>query len=348
MAIVKSNAYGHGLLEVAEAVKHHVDWFGVDSIDEATALRRSGVTHPILVLGFIPKARFRELSAQDLSCVIYDRSTVRELAALSDAPHPIKVHVKIETGTNRLGIAGDDLRVLARSIRKAGNIVIEGAYTHFADAEEGARFAKKQLKRFSEGLDILKEEGIVPRVRHAACSAAILTMPDAHFDMVRLGISLYGLWPSSFIKDDILRRTKKGGTHAASLKPVLSWKTTVAQVKHVKKGETVGYGCTERLTKDRKVAVIPVGYYDGYDRGLGSSAAVLIRGQRCKILGRICMNMCMADVTAIARVRMGDEVVLIGRQGNREITAEDLAAMIGTINYEIVTRINPLIPRLVG
>ncbi|MCR4278583.1 MAG: alanine racemase [bacterium] len=344
MTVLKSNAYGHGLTEVASIVHKNVDWFGVDSVDEGIALRKSDVRHPILVMGYTPKMRLRELIQHNLSFVVYNSEIIRSLKALSDVGHPIKVHIKIEAGTNRQGVAGEELRELTRAIKRAGNIEVEGAYTHFADVEEGTAFAKKQITLFNEGLAILKHEGIEPKLRHTACSAGILRLPEAHFDMVRLGISLYGLWSSPSTKNSILRRT--GGD--IILHPVLTWKTVVAQVKDVKKGTAVGYGCSEVVKKNSKIAVIPVGYYDGFDRHLSNKGAVLIRGKRCKIVGRICMNMCMVDVSGVKGVKMEDEVVLIGKQGKEEISAEEMANIVGTINYEIVTRINPLLPRVVS
>ena len=337
MAVIKSNAYGHGLTEVAETVKKQVDWFGVDSVDEGRRLRKAGIKKPVLVLGYTMKDRLADLVRHDLSFVVYDASIV---LALRKVKGIAKIHLKLETGTARQGLAGEELRSLAKHISKSKNIVVEGAYTHFANVEEDDVFAKQQIARFVGELAVLKEEGIEPKVCHAACSAAALTLPDAYFDLFRLGISMYGLWPSEHTRKDILRRTKE-----MNLQPALSWKTVVAQVKSVKKGTPVGYGLTEKVTKDSTLAVLPIGYWDGYDRHLSGRGYVLIGGKRCKIVGRICMNMCMADVTAVKGVKPEDEVVLIGSQGKETVTAEELAGVVGTINYEIVTRINPTIPR---
>lgn len=209
---------------------------------------------------------------------------------------------------------------------------------HFANVEDVKRpaYAKKQLHAYERALLLMQDLGLDPGLRHTASSAAVFVSPEAQFDLVRPGIALYGLWPSEQVK-----RHSKG----LSLHPVLTWKTIVAQVKDVAKGTSVGYDRTERVRRDSKVAVLPVGYWDGLDRRLSSKGHVLIRGKRCKILGRICMNMCMVDVTGVSGVAPNDEVVIIGKQGREEVSAEEFAKTLGTINYEVVTRINPQIPR---
>jgi len=342
LATVKSNAYGHGLVETANSIKTQVDWFGVDSVDEGIRLRNAGIRKPILVLGFTRTDRLKDLIRYDLSTTAYDRTILRALSKLAKKSL-VNVHIKIETGTMRQGVAGEELRALAKEIKRQGNITVEGAYTHFADVEGGTVFAQKQIARFQEGLAILAEEGIEPRIRHTACSAAILRLPEAHFDMVRLGVSLYGLWSSISIQKDILRRT----SGHIRLQPALTWKTVIAQIKDVPAGTHVGYDCSETVKKNSKIAVIPVGYYDGFDRHESNKGSVLIRGKRCKIVGRICMNMCMVDVTHVKGANVEDEVVLIGTQGKEEISAEEMAEIVGTINYEVVTRINPLLSRVV-
>ncbi len=338
MAVVKSNAYGHGSVGVAQTVESDVDWFGVDSVDEGITLREAGIKKPILILGYTLKDRLKDVAAHDLSMVVYNLDVVEALAKLNA---PVNVHIKIETGTERQGVEGEKLRVLVKAISQVANIEVEGVYTHFANVEEDDAFPKEQLQRFNDALEILKEEGVEPKLRHAACTAAGFLLPEASFDLVRLGISLYGLWSSKYTKDNILRRTNGVG-----LAPALTWKTVVAQVKSVKKGAGVSYDLTEKVERDSKIAVIPVGYWDGYDRTLSKKGHVLIKGARCKVIGRVCMNMFMVDVTDVGEISPEEEVVLLGRQGDEEITAEELAEIVGTINYEIVTRINPLIPRI--
>lgn len=354
MAVVKSNAYGHGLTEVAGiADREGAAWFGVDNVDEGIALRKAGIRKPVLVLGYTLNDRLRDCVRHRLSFVVYNLETVRALKRLR-LPNAGKtpslgkkaafVHVKIETGTTRQGVSGDDLRRLVRALKSVSGVVIEGASTHFANIEDTTdrSYADVQLSRFHEGLDILRSEGVDPPWKHAACSAATVLFPETYFNLVRLGISMYGLWSSKETLAVAKRERRR-----IDLKPVLSWKTVVAQVKNVRKGTPVSYGLTERVARDSRLAVLPVGYWDGFDRGLSSVGTVLIRGVRCKIMGRICMNMCVADVTEVPGVRVEDEVVLIGTQKKETIAADEVAGKIGTLHYELVTRINPLIKRIV-
>jgi alanine racemase len=354
MAVVKSNAYGHGLVEVATIVdKEGASWFGVDNVDEGIALRKSGITKPILLLGYTLNERLADCVEHRLSFIVYNLETVKALRALklkSLQGHPglgtkaAFVHVKIETGTTRQGVSGDELRKLVKELKKTPGVVIEGASTHFANIEDTTdhSYAEEQLQRFREGLSILLKEGVDPPWKHAACSAATVLFPDTYFNLVRLGVSMYGLWSSKET-----HAVANGRASSLRLKPVMTWKTVVAQIKRVKKGTPVSYGLTERVKRDSVLAVLPVGYWDGFDRGLSSVGEVLIRGHRCKIMGRVCMNMCIVDVTDVPRVRVEDEVVLLGEQKGDRISAEDIASKIGSINYEIVTRVNPLLPRIV-
>ncbi|NQU83950.1 MAG: alanine racemase, partial [Parcubacteria group bacterium] len=215
-------------------------------------------------------------------------------------------------------------------------------YTHFANVEDTTNhyYADYQLERFKKIIRILEDNYIEIPIKHTACSAAAIIFPETHFNMVRFGTATYGIWSS---KETFLAVKKSEIT----LKPVLTWKTRVAQIKKVKKGMPISYGLTEKLSRDSRIAVIPVGYWDGYDRRFSSIGNVLINGRRCKVLGRICMNMCMVDITDLKDVSIEDEVVLLGEQKKERITVEELAEKIGTINYEIITRINPLIKRIV-
>ncbi|MFA5935359.1 MAG: alanine racemase [Patescibacteria group bacterium] len=354
MAVVKSNAYGHGLVEVAKiADKEGAAWFGVDNVDEAIQLRKNGIRKPILVLGYTLNERLRDCVTHRISFVVYNLETVKALRALKLQPlskHPKPaakaafVHIKIETGTTRQGVSGDELKRLVRELKKTPGVVIEGASTHFANIEDTTdhSYAEQQLQRFQDGLSVLSKEGINPAWKHAACSAATVLFPDTYFNLVRLGVSMYGLWSSKETLAVAKNRKEK-----LDLQPVMTWKTVIAQVKRVKKGTPVSYGLTERANRDSVLAIIPVGYWDGFDRKLSGSATVLVRGHRCKVMGRVCMNMCVIDVTDVPGVRVEDEVVLLGRQKNEVVSAEDIASKIGSINYEIVTRVNPLLPRVV-
>ncbi len=339
MAVVKSNAYGHGIVEIAKiAVNSGVDWLGTDSLIEALLLRKA-VTAPILVMGYILKENLIEAIENDISLVVYNKGTIEKLALLKK---PAKIHIKIETGTSRQGIYPDELADFIKLVKKSPKIQIEGIYTHFANIEDTTdhTFAKEQLKKFNKALEIAKIENI-KIMAHTACSAAAVLYPKTHFDMVRLGISMYGYWSSlqTFVSAQNLKRT-------INLKPALLWKTRIAQIKNVKAGTSVGYGLIEKLSQDTKIAIIPVGYWDGYDRKLSSIGNVLIDGKRCKIIGRICMNMFMVNINHIPGVKVENEVVLIGKQGKEEIKVEEIAQKINTINYEVIARINPLIPRV--
>ena len=346
MGVVKANAYGHGLTEIAQVILDKVDWLGVDSLREALKLRDIGLKKPILVLGYIELADLREAVKNNISLTVYNKETIEKLGKIPIQNPNLnpKIHIKIETGTSRQGVLEKDLPDFVKFIKQFPSIEIQGLSTHYANIEDttDSSFAMEQLAAFSRATEIVERENIKFSLRHAACSAATILFPETRFEMVRLGISMYGLWSS--------RETKavaKNKNLELDLKPALTWKTIVAQIKNIPSGTSVGYGLTERVSRDSKIAVLPIGYYDGYDRKLSSVGNVLIHGKRCKILGRVCMNMVIADVTDLEKIEIEDEVILLGRQGREEITAEDLAQKIGTINYEVVTRINPLIPRVV-
>lgn len=344
MAVVKANAYGHGLVKTSKiVVKAGAKWLGVDSIDEALDLRKANVKTPILVLGYVPEFRLGEAVSNNIKLVCYNPETIEKLGILALTLKKVAhVHLKIETGTNRQGIEPKEIFKFIELIRQYPFVRLEGILTHFANAEvPSSPFTKKQAKTFKQAIKIFQNYKIHIPVKHTACTAAVIAFKDSLFDMVRVGIGLYGLWPSRAIENFIDKKHIK-----FQLKPALSWKTKVAQVKFVKKDSPIGYGCTEKVAHDSKIAVLPVGYADGYDRKLSNIGNALIKGKRAKILGRVCMNMVMVDVTNIDDVELEDEVVLLGKQGAEEISAQDLAQELETINYEVVSRINPLIPRI--
>jgi alanine racemase len=345
MAVVKSNAYGHGMAGVAACVRREVDWFGVDSVDEALELRKKGIRKPILILGYVPPERLFECAKHRLSFAAYNMETLRTIAKMRARRAAFSVHLKIETGTARQGLCGAELERFARAAQKTPSIAIQGAYTHYANVEDTTdpSYAMRQLKRFHGELARLAALGIRPPVIHTACSAAAILYPETRFDMIRLGISLYGHWSSKETMAVARQKRLK-----IELTPALAWKTVVAQVKSVPKGTPVSYGLTETVSRPSKLAVLPIGYWDGLDRGLSSVGCALIRGRRCKIMGRVCMNMTVVDVTDVRSVRAGDEVTLIGKQGSEVITAEEIASKIGSISYEVLTRINPVIERFVS
>ncbi len=376
MAVVKSNAYGHGLREVTRILsksnsgkKCHTGnygtfcpvWFGVDNLDEAKVVREIAPKSPVLVLGYTQEARLREAAKLGARITVYNWETVKALKSLNRRGQAtparglalnasLRVHVKVETGTTRQGIgsppAGGEAVEFINALKKIKGVEVEGISTHFADSEDlRSNYALGQITRYNSVLEALKQAGIEIPVHHTACTAATLRLPQAHGNLVRVGIGMYGLWPSEEVKMQNAELRMKNDR--IELKPVLTWKTIVAQVKEVKKGTPVSYDLTERVTRDSKIAVLPVGYWDGFDRGLSKIGHVLIGGKRCKIVGRVCMNMCMADITGIRGVKPEDEVVLLGQQGRGEVSAEEIAKNLGTINYEVITRINTMLPRVV-
>ena len=345
--VVKSNAYGHGLLEVSRlAAEFDTDWLGVNSLEEARVLREGGIDLPVILLGYVPITGLRDAVANDLRLTVYNTETVEELVKItSKLKKDTFLHIKTETGVHRQGIKGEDLLPFVERIRKYPYLKIEGLSMHFANIEDTTdhSYAQCQLEKFIEYVDLLGENDINIPIKHVACSAAAILFPETFFDMVRVGIGIYGLWPSketylSCIQDE---------REPVNIKPVLSWKTRVVQIKDVPEGAFIGYGCTYKTTRPTKLAVLPVGYYDGYDRHLSNVSYVLISGKRAPLRGRVAMNFITVDVTDISEARLEDEVVLLGTQGRERISAEHLASLCGTINYEIVTRINPKIPRIV-
>jgi alanine racemase len=347
--VIKSNAYGHGMQQMAGlAAKYGADSFCVHSLEEALSLRNWGFRQNILIMGPVLLQDLDEVIANDLRLVVYNSETIDRLKKLTEKMSKnVRIHLKLETGTYRQGIDPEDLSSFLERLERSPRVKLEGAYTHFANIEDTIShdYAFRQLDLYNNMAQQIEEAGFSKLIRHTACSAAILLFPETYFDMVRLGISQYGLWPSreTFVSYKI-RFTQNGED---VLSPVLSWKTRIAQIKRVRAGERIGYGGTYQTTRNSRIAVLPIGYADGYDRGLSNQAYVLINGKRAPIRGRICMNLFMVDITDIPEARLEDEVVLLGRQGKEVISADLLASLCGTINYELVTRINWQIPRII-
>jgi len=346
-AVVKSEAYGHGVALVAPAaVRAGASWLAVWGANEGIPLRRLvGPDVPILCLGHTPPADLEAAVASDLRLTLYDASAIPSLGrAARAARRTARVHLKLETGTHRQGLEVDDALALARAVAAEPGVELEGLSTHYADIEDTTdhAFADAQLERFAQGAARLAAEGFRPAVRHTACSAAAVLFPATHFDMARVGISLYGLWPSR----ETLVSARERGLSGFALAPVMAWKALVAQVKEVPAGGYVSYGRTWRAQRRTRIAVIPAGYFEGYPRSLSGRAHVLLHGRRAPVLGRVCMNMFMVDVTDVPEARAGDVAVLLGRSGDEVVTAEALAGWAGTIHYEIVARVNPQLPRV--
>jgi alanine racemase len=329
---------------VAPIAAERAEWLGVNDIEEAGVLTRLGITKPIVILGFSAPQTAKSIVAANYRQAIYRIDAARALSEAAGAlSAAARIHLKIETGTNRQGVRPEDLGDFVRELQKLPGLEVEGVYTHFANVEDtiDPSFARRQLKSFRDAIDILAGLGIHPPQIHAAATAGALLYPDAAFTMIRTGIGIYGIWPS---RETQLAARERG--RAISLTPALTWKTRIVQVKNVPAGEYVGYGLTFQAGHDMRLAVLPIGYYDGYDRKLSNSGRVLVGGHHAPVIGRIAMNMTMVDVTDIP-AHDDDEVVLIGRQGERKVSAEELAEKSGTIAYEFLARINPLLPRIV-
>jgi len=341
-AVVKSNAYGHGTAQMVKLL-NSADWFAVNSIEEGVELRRMGVKKPVLVLGYVPMRQLSEASSEDLRLTVYNRETIKTLGKINPGKNEVKVHLKIETGTARQGILLDEIPEFVELILSTKGVIFEGISTHYANIEDtiNSEYAKKQLDIFNCAVNKVRELGANPPIIHTACTAAAILFPQTHFSMLRVGIGIYGLWPSR----ETYLSTILGGRRIPDLRPVLSWKTRVVQIKTIPEGSYVGYGCTYRTTRKTRLAILPVGYADGYDRALSNTAHVLINGKRARVIGRVCMNLTMVDITDIPDVKLEDEVVLLGRSDSECITAETMAGWAGTINYEIVTRISPYLER---
>jgi len=333
MAVVKADAYGHGLLIASQAfLAGGADILGVHSLAEAAGLRDGGITAPILVLGPVnlPEAA----TAADLDVEI----TVASLPACRAAAYsraPVKVHLKVETGVNRQGLVESEIGEAVAILGDSAELEGVGLSSHFAAIEDTPAhgFAKVQMKRFDGFGDMLSAAGLNDLAQHMSCSAAVLLWDRSHRAIVRVGISAYGVWPSR----ETLVSVRQRGREEVSLESAVTWKVTISQVRPVLAGETVGYGRSWKAMTDSRVAVLPVGYSDGWPRALSGRGYVLIHGRRAPLVGRICMNLCMVDVTHIPAAAAGDAAVLLGRQNEETITPEVLADHLGTIPYEVLT-----------
>jgi alanine racemase len=343
-AVVKANAYGHGVAQIASLLPS-AEWFGVNSLEEGLELRSSGITRPVILLGHVPLADLETAVEADLSLTVYNRETIEKLSSRKSGARTARVHIKVDTGTARQGVLPEDLEAFLRLVKDARGITVEGVSTHYANIEDtlNHEYAEMQIGRFNTALAAVDRLIGRPPFIHTACTAAALLFASTHFTMLRSGIGLYGLWPS---RETVVSAREKGGA-VPEFRPVLSWKTRVVQVKTLPEESYVGYGCSYRTMRRTVLGVLPIGYSDGYDRALGNKAHVLVRGRRAPVIGRICMNLCMVDLTDVPGARLEDEAVLIGRSGEEQISAETMAEWSATINYEIVSRISPLLPRKV-
>ena len=346
IAVIKTDGYGHGAIPIARELEglDYLFGFAVATAEEALILRHVGIKKPILILGYTFPYSYEKLIEEEVRMAVFREDTLKELseaaARLSERGirKNAKVHIKVDTGMSRIGVRSDEkgLQFVKRTFETEG-IEVEGIFTHFARADESDKTAaKKQLTEFREFIGRIEEKtGRKIPVKHCSNSAGIVEIPDANMDVVRAGITLYGLWPSNQVRKDIVK-----------LSPALSLYSHIVYIKEIEAGTAVSYGGTYVADRVRRVATIPVGYGDGYPRGLSGKGHILIHGKKAPILGRVCMDQFMVDVTEIPEAAMGDRVTLIGREGQQEITMELLGELSGRFNYELACDITKRVPRV--
>jgi len=350
MAVVKANAYGHGLVEVAgKALESGAQALGVARASEGIELRKAGFDAPILIFSYTPPDMARELVEFDLTQTVYSYKTAKVLSAAAGSFNKkIRVHLKVDTGMGRLGVLPDCFRASQSSrgvdnavhevelIARLKNLEINGIYTHFASADSPDKsYTENQLAIFMNFIEQLKNAGMEFSVKHAANSAAVIDMPETHLDMVRTGISIYGLYTSDNVDKSRI-----------NLKPAMELKARIIHLKKVPAGFKISYGITYETQKATTIATVPIGYADGFNRLLSSRGHMLVCGRKAPIIGRVCMDMTMLDVGDIPEVSLEDEVVIFGKQGDASITVDEIASSINTINYEIVSAIADRVPRI--
>lgn len=341
-AVIKSNSYGHGFSILADlGEKFGVDGFCVDSVLEGNTLRVQGIKKPILVLGPTLPALFKEAEINHLTLSVSNFETFKNL---EKSKRNISYHIKMDSGMHRQGFYLSDISKLIRTIRVSTKQMKEncvGLFTHFASAKDVTypAYTKEQIKEFVTARNLFKKAKFKNLTLHAAATGGTVLYPEAHFDAVRIGIGLFGYWPSKEAKLQHSLLWKKKFT----LHPILSWRALVSEVKQIKKGDYVGYDLTEQMREDGTFAVIPIGYWHGYPRSLSSLGEVLIKGKRARVLGRVSMDLIVVRIPKGVTVKVGDMATLIGGDGRDQIDAEEFAGWAGTSSYEVLTRLNPLI-----
>ena len=337
MAVVKANGYGHGAVPVAEtALDNGASSLAVHRTLEGVQLRQAGVTAPVLIMGYTLPAQAETIVRWDLTPTV---NTPEQAGAFSAATSRqgkvLPIHVKVDTGLGRFGLLPDEVVDFVQAISELPGLVLEGIYTHFAISDAADKsYTLQQFEIYLEVVKGLEEAGFAIPIKHVAGSSATLSLPQTHLDMVRCGITLYGLRPSDEVEPTI------------PLRPAMTLKSRVGRVRTLPAGSSISYGCTYTTSEPTRVALVPVGYGDGYRRILSNKGQVLIRGQRAPIVGRVCMDQFVVKVSHVPNVQQHDEVVLLGRQGDDEISAEEVATWAGTINYEVTTSILPRVTRV--
>ena len=340
IAVIKADAYGHGAVTVGKFLEtfSYIWGFATATAEEALELRDAGIQKPILVLGYVFEEHYEKLIEKEVRMPVFDLETAEKIASYAEQIHKkAKIHIALDTGMNRIGFK--DTQKSAAVICKISQMAylqIEGMFTHFARADETDKiYADRQFRRYMDFHRQLQDWGVSIPVCHCSNSAGIIDMPYANLDVVRAGITIYGIYPSDEVQKE-----------KVPLKPVMSWKSDIAFVKEVEAGEQISYGGTFVTPKKMKIATIPTGYADGYPRMLSGKASVLIHGKRAQILGRVCMDQFMVDVTEIPDVSRGDEVTLLGQDQEEEITVEELSDLCGRFPYEFVCCVSKRVPRV--
>lgn len=340
MPVLKSNAYGHGILEIGKICDQdkNVDRICVVRLEEAVDLIKSGIKKTIMILSFYEQDEEKAVFAAKNNVVfpVYSKKQADFLNKIAKiSKKKIKVHIKLDTGTTRVGVLPKEKLETAKFIKTKKFLELEGLFSHFAASESDPTFTNEQLSIFNSAASKLKGQGIDIKIKHFACSAAAILYPETRLSAIRTGISFYGLYPDEKSKKII------------DLKPALTLNTKIVHIKTVPPKTSISYGRTFTTKRVSKIAVLPVGYWDGLDRRLSNKLEMLVKGKRCPVRGRICMNMTMIDVTDVKNIKTGDTVTIIGQQGSNKVTVDEIAKIIGTINYEVVTRINPTIKRII-
>ncbi len=344
MGIIKADGYGHGAVPIARAIDSMVWGYGVATAQEATNLRENGIEKPVLVLGYSHETCYEEFVHYQIRPTIYTEEmgrlageAVERYRMKTGEKASLPVHIKLDTGMSRIGFSCTDESIKAiKHLYRVKGLKLEGCFTHFSKADEKDKhYTEYQYERFSEMIHQLEEEGIHFSLVHCDNSAGIIDLPEYHRDMVRMGISLYGLYPSDQVEQE-----------RVPLEPALGLKSHIVYIKTIEPGTAVSYGGTYVADHSVRLATIPVGYGDGYPRNLSNKGYILVHGEKAPICGRVCMDQFMVDVTHISQARMGDKVTLIGREGDACISVEELAKLAGTFNYEFVCDLGKRIPRV--
>ncbi len=339
IAVVKADAYGHGAIDVAPVLlENGANKLAVAVITEAVELRRSGIECPIMVLGFTPPDFIDDLFEYDIEQAVFSYEFAKELSRVAQVKNKVaKIHITLDTGMGRLGyLPSDESAEEVVSICMLPNIIVEGMFCHFSSSDEKDKtYTYSQVKKYNDFYDKLKAKKVNINMRHLANSAAIIDLPETHYEAVRPGVILYGFYPSEEVNKENI-----------SLKPAMTLKANIVHIKTLPPGEYVSYGRKYKTERESVIATLPVGYADGYTRLLFEKGKVILKGKFAPVIGRICMDQCMIDITEIDGVKIGDEVILIGEDENNKFTADIVAQLIGTINYEVVCMISKRVPRV--